>query len=254
MVDPLPLRSPEGELCVLPLRRANPREGELEIGPGISLWRGYFSASAQEQLVHDVFALAKEAPFIRPVMPGSGKPFSVEQTNFGPLGWVSDKAGYRYQPLHPQTGKPWPPIPPSLLALWDAVTGAHSPARAQHVGGGVDRSWPSGQRRSEGEKSPQCCLANLYRGAAKMGLHQDRDESSDAPVLSVSLGDSARFRIGAATRGGPTKSLMLASGDVLMFGGPARMAYHGIDRILAGSSRLIPGGGRLNLTLRRVTP
>lgn len=226
MVDPLPLRSPEDELRVRPLQGASAHEGELKIGPGISLWQAYFSPAAQEQLVRDVFTLAQEAPFVRPVMPNSGKPFSAEQTNFGALGWVSDKTGYRYQPLHPTTGKAWPAIPPALLDLWDDIAGG---------------------------PPPQCCLVNLYRAGARMGLHQDRDEKADAPVVSVSLGDGARFRIGNATRGGPTKSLMLNSGDVLMFGGVARMAYHGIDRVLAGSSRLIPGGGRLNLTLRRVT-
>ena len=199
---------------------------KLEIGPGITLWREYYSPIAQKNLTETVFALAEKAPFIRPVMPRTEKPFSVEQTNFGPLGWVSDKAGYRYQALHPVTARPWPDIPPVLLDLWS------------HTAGGAP---------------PQCCLVNLYRETARMGLHQDRDETADAPVVSVSLGDSARFRIGQATRGGPTKSLTLASGDVLLFGGPARRAYHGIDRVLPGTSRLIPNGGRLNLTLRRVT-
>ena len=164
-------------------------------------------------------------------MPGNGKSFSVEQTNFGSLGWVSDKAGYRYQSTHPVTGNPWPEIPQSLLDLWEAVATA---------------------------PPPQCCLVNLYREAARMGLHQDRDETVDAPVVSVSLGDNARFRIGGASlqgkmgRGGPTRSLILTSGDVLMFGGVARRAYHGIDRILPGTSTLLAGGGRINLTLRRV--
>lgn len=160
-------------------------------------------------------------------MPGSGKPFSVEETNFGPLGWVSDKSGYRYQPHHPVTGKPWPAIPEALAALWDEIA-ASPPA--------------------------ECCLVNLYRAGARMGLHQDKDERALAsPVVSVSLGDDALFRIGGTARRGPSKSLKLGSGDVVMFGGPARLAYHGIDRILPGSSTLIPGGGRINLTLRRVT-
>src|SRR3546814_3312285 len=101
---------------------------------------------------------------------------------------------------------------------------------------------------------PECCLINLYRDGAKMGLHQDRDEAEmAAPVVSISLGDDAVFRLGGTTRGGPTRSLKLASGDVLVLGGAARLAFHGIDRVLGGSSRLLPGGGRVNLTLRRVT-
>ena len=100
---------------------------------------------------------------------------------------------------------------------------------------------------------PQCCLVNLYREGARMGLHQDRDETAlAAPVVSVSLGDDALFRVGGTARKGATRSLRLQSGDVVMFGGPARLAFHGIDRIYPGTSTLIPGGGRINLTLRRV--
>lgn len=145
-------------------------------------------------------------------------------SNFGALGWVSDRAGYRYQPTHPETGANWPPIPARLLNLWDALTG-----------------WPS---------PPDACLVNLYQGEAKMGLHQDRDERDlTAPVLSISLGDTAVFRIGPA-EGGATRTVRLASGDVCALSGPARLARHGVDRVLAGSSRLLPGGGRVNLTLR----
>ena len=163
------------------------------------------------------------APLYQPVTPG-GRPVSVRMSNFGPLGWVSDRGGYRYQPTHPGTGRPWPPMPEALLDLWRAT---------------VD--WP---------EPPDACLVNLYRETAKMGLHQDRDEADlKAPVLSVSLGDTAVFRIAGAD--GRTSTLKLESGDVCALTGPARLARHGIDRILAGSSRLIPGGGRINLTLRR---
>jgi alkylated DNA repair protein (DNA oxidative demethylase) len=199
---------------------------KLSLGPGICLWREYFSPQQQKSLLDEVLARLEDAPLYRPVMPKTETPFSVEESNFGRLGWVSDKAGYRYQALHPVTGKPWPEIPAVLLALWEAI--ADSPP-------------------------PDCCLLNLYRKGAKMGLHQDRDEKDvEAPVIGVSLGDDALFRIGGATRGGKTQSVKLASGDVLMFGGPARLAYHGIDRIVPGSSRLVPGGGRLSLTLRKV--
>lgn len=200
----------------------------MQVAPGIFLWPGALNADEQKTLIFEVFTRAEEAPFYRPKMPVSGKAFSVEETNFGSLGWISDARGYRYEPLHPSTHKPWPQLPPLLLQLWNEKTDYGA--------------------------LPECCLVNLYRGAARMGLHQDRDEEAmDAPVLSVSLGDEAIFRIGRDTRRGPTKSLKLGSGDVLMFGGPARLAFHGIDRVMAGTSQLVPGGGRINLTLRRVT-
>jgi DNA oxidative demethylase len=202
---------------------------KLDVMPGVVLWPEGLARTAQQELVREIAARAAEAPFYRPVMPKSGKPFSVEETNFGTLGWVSDVAGYRYEKLHPQTRAPWPSIPDVLLELWNAATGCPAPS--------------------------ECCLVNRYSVTARMGLHQDRDEAApDVPVLSVSLGDDALFRIGGTTRKGPTESLKLRSGDVLMFGGPARLAFHGIDRVIGGTSSLLAGGGRLNLTLRRVTP
>src|SRR5262249_14521024 len=157
-----------------------------------------------------------------------GAPFSVEETNFGALGWFSDRTGYRYVETHPQTGRAWPDIPAKLLSLWQEVSG-----------------YPA---------LPECCLVNLYRDGARMGLHQDRDEqAANAPVVSVSLGDEAVFRIGGDTHKGPTRTVKLLSGDVLKFGGPARSAFHGIDRVIPDSSTLLPDGGRINLTLRRVT-
>lgn len=201
---------------------------KLAVAPGVTLWRARFSPTEQKALLADVLARLEDAPLYRPVMPRTGKPFSVQESNFGTLGWVSDKSGYRYQATHPATGKPWPGIPQSLLALWDEI--AQRPA-------------------------PECCLVNLYRDGARMGLHQDQDEKDlAAPVIGVSLGDEALFRIGGSVRGGRTISLPLASGDVIAFGGPARLAFHGIDRIRPGSSSLIPGGGRLSLTLRHVVP
>lgn len=199
----------------------------LEIAPGVVLWREWFDRTAQRVLLETVFALAARAPFYKPAMPKSGKPFSVEETNFGTLGWVSDKSGYRYQATHPVTGEAWPEMPDTLLQVWKRVT--------------------------EFKAMPECCLVNLYRDGARMGAHQDADEEArDAPVVSVSLGDDALFRIGGDQRKGPTRGVKLSSGDVLVFGGPARMAFHGVDRTMPGSSTLIPGGGRINLTLRRV--
>ena len=111
------------------------------------------------------------------------------------------------------------------------------------------------RRLADAAVPPDACLVNFYRGDARMGLHQDRDEADfSVPVLSVSLGDTAVFRLGGPRRGDPTRSLRLSSGDVCVLGGPARLAFHGIDRVIPGSSRLIPGGGRINLTLRRARP
>ena len=200
----------------------------IAIAPGVVHWPDYLDADSQGALAAELEAVVRQAPFFQPRMPKTGKPFSVRMSNCGPLGWVSDERGYRYQPLHPETGEPWPLMPQPLLAAWEELAGYPHP--------------------------PEACLINRYESGAKMGLHQDRDEQEfDAPVLSLSLGDAALFRIGGTTRGGKTISLKLASGDALLFGGPARLAYHGIDRILAGSSQLLPLGGRLNLTLRRVT-
>jgi alkylated DNA repair protein (DNA oxidative demethylase) len=199
----------------------------FDIMPGVRLWPQYFDPAAQRRLVAEISQIIVAAPFYRPVMPGSGKPFSVLETNLGPLGWVSDVRGYRYETVHPETNAPWPPIPERLHELWSGLT-----------------AYPA---------EPECCLVNLYRGGARMGLHQDRDEAAlDAPVLSVSLGDDALFRIGGNTRKGPTRSLRLRTGDVLVFGGPARLAFHGIDRVIENTSECVTGGGRLNLTLRRV--
>ncbi|HWA69457.1 MAG TPA: alpha-ketoglutarate-dependent dioxygenase AlkB [Rhizomicrobium sp.] len=200
----------------------------LTVAPGVLLWREKFTPNQQKALLDAVLARLEQAPLYRPAMPGTGVPLSVEESNFGASGWVSDKTGYRYQPTHPVTGGPWPALPPALVALWAEI--ARLPP-------------------------PDCCLVNLYREGARMGLHQDRDEGdTEAPVVGISLGDTATFRIGGTARGGRTQSVRLASGDVIAFGGPARLAYHGIDRIKPGSSRLVPGGGRLSLTLRRVRP
>ena len=188
----------------------------------------YFSPAAQKALVGDVLALLDGNPLYRASMPRTGKPMSVQMTNLGPLGWISDITGYRYGELHPETGKPWAPIPGTLLDLWDYVSDYPAP--------------------------PQACLVNWYEASSRLGLHVDADETArDAPVVSVSLGSRALFRLGGEQRSDPTSSMRLASGDVVILGGRSRRAYHGVDRIYPDSSTLIPGGGRINLTLRRVT-
>ena len=188
---------------------------------------GYFDRAAQERLLRDIQRVVAAAPLFVPRMPRTGKPFSVRMTNCGRLGWLADKdGGYRYEPHHPETGEAWPAIPRVLLDLWE------------DVGGGAP---------------PDACLINYYAPGARMGLHQDRDEEDfSAPIVSVSLGDTGVFRVGGKTRRGATQRYELASGDVFVMGGEARLAYHGIDRIVAGSSDLLPEDGRINITMRRV--
>ena len=190
---------------------------------------GYFGEGDQRALLGELRSIIAAAPLFTPTMPRSGNPMSVRMTNCGPLGWVTDKErGYRYQPMHPVTGKLWPPITKLLLALWDDVGTYASP--------------------------PEACLINYYSGAAKMGLHQDKDEEDfSAPVVSVSLGDTAIFRVGGTLRQDSTQKFELKSGDVFVLGGEDRLAFHGIDRVVAGSSQLLDEGGRFNLTSRRVT-
>jgi alkylated DNA repair protein (DNA oxidative demethylase) len=196
---------------------------------GFRLWPGLLGKAEQEALRDAVFERMRAGPLYIPRMPKSGQPMRVRMTNFGPLGWVTDKEqGYRYQDVHPETERPWPDMPAKVLELWDELAGYPAP--------------------------PEACLVNYYEGDARMGLHVDSDEEAwDAPVLSISLGDTALFRIGGPVRSDPTRSVRLASGDVCMLAGPSRRAYHGVDRIMNGTSRLLPKGGRINLTLRRVT-
>ncbi|KIN74374.1 alpha-ketoglutarate-dependent dioxygenase AlkB family protein [Sulfitobacter guttiformis] len=192
---------------------------------GFDIHSGFLDGAEQRAVLVAVRAVVAKAPFFRPVMP-NGALMSVRMTAAGKYGWVSDEKGYRYSQFHP-AGVAWPEIPTEVLAIWREVTGL--------------------------ERQPECCLVNYYGAEAKMGLHRDRDEASmEWPVVSVSLGDEGLFRMGNMTRGGKTQSHWLRSGDVVVMGGEARLAYHGIDRIRAGSSKLLPKGGRLNLTLRVV--
>jgi DNA oxidative demethylase len=213
--------------------------------PGFQHLRQYFARTAQEALLADVRRTIAAAPLYTPAMPRSGRPMSVRMTNCGPLGWVTDKAGgYRYQDTHPVTGAGWPAMPQLLLALWQDVTNAKA--------------------------GPEACLVNYYGATAKLGLHQDMDEEDRSmPVVSVSLGDDAWFRVGGLKRTDPSERVLLKSGDVVVLGGASRLAFHGVDRILGGTSDLLVGsglgehdgslfgsdlgGGRINLTLRRVS-
>jgi DNA oxidative demethylase len=204
------------------------QQQETEAPTGLRLFAGFFGRDEQEALTTLLRVVIERAPLYTPTMPGSGRPCSVRMTNCGPLGWVSDKSGYRYQATHPVSGEPWPPIPDMLVRTWLELSGYPHP--------------------------PEACLINYYGPAARMGLHQDRDEEDfSAPVLSVSLGATCRFRIGSGVRSAPTKSFLLASGDVLTMGGASRLAFHGVDRILPATSTLLADGGRINVTLRRVS-
>jgi DNA oxidative demethylase len=189
----------------------------------------YLDGDRQAALLGEVGSVIAAAPLFLPMMPRTGKPFSVRMTNCGTLGWVSDRTGgYRYQPTHPQTGRPSPPMPAMLLRLWEDVAG-----------------YPVG---------PEACLVNYYPPGARMGSHRDEDEEDQAaPVVSVSLGDNGVFHVGGLKRGDAKRRMTLRSGDVVVLEGPLRMAYHGIDRILPATSALLAEGGRINLTLRRVT-
>ncbi len=201
---------------------------KMRIHDGCEIFPGCLPAEQQTSLLGDLRRIMAEAPLYRPHMPRTGRPFSVMMTNCGPLGWVSDQArGYRYERLHPQTCKPWPPIPDALLELWNALTDFPHP--------------------------PEACLINYYAPGARMGMHRDEDEADlSAPILSVSLGDSAIFKVGGLKRGGTAAQVKLESGDALVMAGPSRMRYHGVSRILAGTSMLLAEGGRINLTLRHV--
>src|ERR1051325_1428191 len=175
---------------------------------GVTLVPGYLDRAAQHDLLAAIRAVIAAAPLYVPRMPRSGKPMSVRMTNCGPLGWVTDAArGYRYQAAHPETGAPWPAMPKAILKAWADL--------------------------AEYPHAPQACLINVYAPAARMGLHQDKDEQDlAAPVVSLSLGDTALFRVGGTQRGGPTQSVRLASGDAVVLGGQGRLAFHGGRRVM----------------------
>ncbi len=193
---------------------------------GADIYLDALDLNAQHALVADIREIAREAPLFSPET-RFGKKMSVRMTSAGQFGWVSDAQGYRYEPQHPR-GVAWPAIPQCLLDIWQAV--------------------------APDAREPECALVNFYGEGARMGLHQDNDEADfSQPVVSVSLGDEGLFRVGGAERGGKTASHWLRSGDVVVLGGEARLAYHGVDRIKFGSSTLLSDGGRINVTMRVVT-
>jgi DNA oxidative demethylase len=192
---------------------------------GVPVYKGVLTPDAQKSLVLALRDVVQAAPLYAPVV-ASGKVMSVRMTSAGRFGWFSDRSGYRYLKEHP-SGTPWPGIPQALLRLWQRLTGL--------------------------TREPDSCLINFYGAAAKMGMHQDRDEADFSwPVLSLSLGDDGLFRVGNTSRGGKTESLWLSSGDVVLLHGDRRLVWHGVDRIRFQSSGLLPAGGRINVTLRVV--
>lgn len=207
-------------------------QDEQPFPDGFHFLAGYLDEQAQALLVRDVGLLLRDAPLFQQRMPRTGAPLSVRMSNAGEYGWVTDReGGYRYQKTHPVTGSPWPPIPERLLTLWTKLTNE--------------------------EQKPNLCLINFYDADARLGLHQDRGESSlDAPVVSVSLGDEATFVIGGLSRKDPTRRLALHSGDIVWFGGASRLIFHGVEGIRPGHSNVLQAiglpAGRINLTLRRI--
>jgi len=192
---------------------------------GARLAKGFLNRGLQLKVAADVRDTLQAAPAFHPLTPW-GKPMRVAMSSAGKYGWFSDTRGYRYIESHPK-GFSWPPIPKTVLEVWRELVSA--------------------------QRLPDCCLINVYTADAKLGLHQDKDEADFGwPVLSISLGDTATFRIGGTSRSDKTQSFALESGDVVLLEGSSRLAFHGIDRIRAGTSTLLPDGGRINLTLRVV--
>jgi alkylated DNA repair protein (DNA oxidative demethylase) len=200
---------------------------QLELGPGVTVLRG-FALGDEEALLNDLNHVVQMAPFRHMVTPG-GFRMSVGMTNCGSVGWVSDRKGYRYDPTDPLTGESWPPIPGSFLRL---------AANAAAEGG-----FP--------QFLPDACLINRYEPGAKMSLHQDKDEKDfDQPIVSVSLGLPAVFQFGGLKRSEKPQRIHLLHGDVIVWGGPARLRYHGVLPLKDGIHPKL-GNVRINLTFRK---
>jgi len=195
---------------------------------GALLLRGFVTPQAAS-LVEETARIAAQAPFRHLITPG-GFTMSVAMTNCGAVGWVSDRRGYRYDPIDPDTGAAWPAIPQAFLDL--AASAAAEAGFPAYV--------------------PDACLINRYLAGAKLSLHQDRDEKDAwAPIVSVSLGLPAVFLWGGKRRGDPVRRLRVENGDVAVWGGPARFVYHGVAPLKEGQHPLT-GNARINLTFRKV--
>ncbi|WPO40689.1 DNA oxidative demethylase AlkB [Tardiphaga sp. 42S5] len=198
-----------------------------QLAEGAVLLRNFFAAE-QPDVIAALRMIVKAAPFRHLVTPG-GHTMSVAMTNCGRVGWVSDARGYRYDPVDPESGKPWPEMPAPFRDL-----AARAAVRA-----GFEAF------------VPDACLINRYKPGAKLSLHQDKDELDlRAPIVSVSLGLPATFLFGGLTRSAPQKRYRLTHGDVVVWGGPARLAYHGVAPLPDGEHPVM-GGQRINLTFRK---
>ncbi len=201
--------------------------GKEALGPGATVLRG-FARKRDHSLLAAIEEIAALAPFRRMVTPG-GFEMSVAMTNCGAAGWVTDRTGYRYQAQDPQSGAPWPSMPPGFLALADQA--ASAAGFASFV--------------------PDACLINRYEPGTKLSLHQDKDEADYAhPIVSVSLGLPATFQFGGPKRGDPVRKVALEHGDVVVWGGPSRLFHHGVLTLKSGEHPLT-GRRRFNLTLRK---
>jgi DNA oxidative demethylase len=197
------------------------------IAEGAVLLRG-FARPGEDKLITALREIVAQAPFRHMLTPG-GHQMSVAMTNCGDAGWVTDRSGYRYDSADPQSGKPWPPMPPSFLAL----------AKQAALEAGFDNF------------ATDACLINRYQPGARMSLHQDRDEGDfGAPIVSVSLGLPATFLFGGLKRSDKTQRYRLEHGDIAVWGGPARLAFHGIAPLADGEHAVL-GRQRINLTFRR---
>ena len=201
-----------------------------DLPAGFHVLRGMVEPQAQKRLVELVRGLCREAPLIQP-RTMYGTDFNLKITSWGAVGWLSDKSGYHYSPAHPKTERAWPEIPDEVRALMMRAS--------------VEAGF--------GEFDLQTVLVNFYtRDAGKLGHHRDKTEKElTAPIVTVSLGDSCVFGIGGPNYSDPVQEIALDSGDVVVQGGPARMYYHEVLRILPGSSNLLKQGGRISLTGRR---
>ncbi|HRE61843.1 MAG TPA: alpha-ketoglutarate-dependent dioxygenase AlkB [Micropepsaceae bacterium] len=208
-------------------------DAEPPLHAGLSLFRSYLDASRQTALLDEVAGVLREAPPYRPQMK-MGAYIINHISNCGQWGWHADARGYRYVDAHPETGKPWPAIPPLMMQM--ACAAAAKAGRSEFV--------------------PDACLINIYAADGKLNLHQDHDEADFSwPIVSFSFGNDCIFLAGGRKRRDPVSPLTLSSGDVMVMDGAARMLFHGVRRILAGTSTLshpaLPPQGRINLTFRR---
>lgn len=208
-------------------RSAKLESQTLDQSGGPILLRG-FVFDMEDDLLADLMQIVVDAPFRHMITPG-GFQMSVAMTNCGEVGWVTDRTGYRYDPCDPVSGKPWPTMPATFRDLADRAS-----AQAGFAG-----------------FKPDACLINRYDPGAKLSLHQDKDEKDfDAPIVSVSLGLPATFLFGGLKRKDPQEKIELQHGDVIVWGGPSRLAYHGVNPLKDGHHPKL-GPHRINLTFRK---